>query len=94
MDDLIRIITERDRQTVDWLRAHVGTVRLEEAVRYLTGHSRSKPYVSAICRYLGVRPPAFVPGQPIHDHRVGDEYLAKMRAQLASMAVRTLGGRP
>ncbi|WP_323123725.1 hypothetical protein [Burkholderia alba] len=94
MDDSIRIITERDRQTVDWLRAHVGAARLEEAARYLTDHAISKPYVSAICRYLRVRPPAFVAGEPIRDHRVGDAYLAKMRGQLASTAAHAPGRRP
>jgi hypothetical protein len=55
MNQLIRILNDGDRETLAWLRKHVGDVRVAAAARHLGGNG--KPYVSAVCRYLGVRPP-------------------------------------
>jgi hypothetical protein len=82
MNQLIRILNDGDRETLAWLRKHVGDVRVAAAARHLGGNG--KPYVSAVCRYLGVRPP--MPHQhsrPVEDCTVGDNYLAQIRQLLA-----------
>lgn len=82
MNQLIRILNDGDRETLEWLRKHVGDVRVAAAARHLGGNG--KPYLSAVCRYLGVRPP--MPHQatrPVEDCSVGDDYLAQIRQLLA-----------
>lgn len=90
MEHLIRILNDDDRQTPVWLRTHVGDVRLASAARQLIAQreqftaSWTKPYISAVCRYLGVWPPA--PRRSTHthaDHRVADRHLAQIRQMLA-----------
>jgi hypothetical protein len=85
MEHLIRIVNEADRHTLDWLLGQVGCERVERAAWQL-GRTR-KPYVSAICRYLGVWPPLSV-RHPVQtasvDHAVGDRYLSVIRQHLAS----------
>jgi len=91
MEHLIRVLNDADRQTLAWLRKHVGDARVADAVRRLIaqrGTNTSKPYVSAVCRYLGVRPPE--PRRVLHadtDHAVGDQYLAQIRSLLARAPV-------
>ncbi len=89
MEHLIRIVNEIDRQTLAWLRGQVGDERLESAARQL-GRVR-KPYVSAVCRYLGVWPPLWLRHPTQHDpvdHAVGDRYLSVIRRHLAAHAHR------
>ncbi|MBN3856745.1 hypothetical protein G3N59_25520 [Paraburkholderia sp. Ac-20340] len=93
MEHLVRILNDNDRQTLAWLRRHVGDARLSDAARRLIaqreqhGGIGSKPYLSAVCRYLGVRPPAplsatkIVAGNPI-----ADQYLSRIREVLAQHA--------
>ncbi|MFL9990367.1 hypothetical protein PQR34_18315 [Paraburkholderia sediminicola] len=82
MNQLIRILNDGDRETLAWLRKHVGDVRVATAARHLGGNG--KPYVSAVCRYLGVRPPTpHQPSRPVEDCTVGDNYLAQIRQLLA-----------
>ena len=38
-----------DRETLAWLRKHVGDVRVAAAARHLGGNG--KPYLSAVCCY-------------------------------------------
>ena len=84
MEHRIRIFNERDRQTLLWLRTHVGDARVSMAVDALT-RGGTKPYVSALCRYLGARPPVFSgpPRQAPATSKVGDHYLTQIRAHLA-----------
>jgi hypothetical protein len=90
MEHLIRILNDDDRQALAWLRTHVGDARLSAGVRQLTAQQeqfvgvQAKPYLSAVCRYLGVWPPA--PRRStrnIADHRVADQHLARIRQLLA-----------
>lgn len=88
MEHRIRILNERDQQTLRWLRTHVGDTRLSTAVDALA-RGDTKPYVSALCRYLGVRPP-IVSGSSPHPapgSALGDEYLAQIRTHLARHAI-------
>jgi len=82
MNQLIRILNDSDRETVAWLCVHVGDVRVATAARCLGRNG--KPYVSAVCRYLGVRPPVVHQRRPrMEDCTVGDEHLAVIRQLLA-----------
>ncbi|MDQ7982514.1 hypothetical protein QYH69_35495 [Paraburkholderia sp. SARCC-3016] len=90
MEHPIRILNDDDRQTLAWLRTHVGDARLADAARQLTlQRERSsgvsaKPFVSAVCRYLGVWPPAsFRSAHTVANHQVGDRHLARIRQMLA-----------
>jgi hypothetical protein len=82
MNQLIRILNDGDRETLAWLRKHVGDVRVATAARHLG--SNGKPYLSAVCRYLGVRPPTPLQQlRPVDDCTVGDNHLAQIRLLLA-----------
>jgi hypothetical protein len=81
MNQLIRILNDGDRETLAWLRKHVGDERVAAAARHLGGNG--KPYLSAVCRYLSVRPPTpHQHSQPVEDRTIGDNYLAQIRQLL------------
>jgi hypothetical protein len=83
MDQLIRVLNDDDRQAVDWLQKHVGEARLAAVARQLT-HSGKRPFVSAVCRHLGVWPPAASRVPPRgRDRRVAQQHLAQIRQLLA-----------
>lgn len=84
MESLIRIVNDEDGQALEWLLANVGAERVAAAARRLAGGGK-RPFVSALCRYLGAWPPA-----PRHARRVdpehtavGDLHLARIRELLA-----------
>ncbi|WDD92460.1 hypothetical protein Bsp3421_002467 [Burkholderia sp. FERM BP-3421] len=85
MEHLVRIVNETDRQILVWLRSQVGDERVQRAAVQM-GRVR-KPYLSAVCRYLGVWPPQAVrrpmPRSQV-DHTVGDRYLSLIRQHLAA----------
>ncbi|MDR3100703.1 MAG: hypothetical protein LBV73_27025 [Paraburkholderia sp.] len=84
MESLIRVVNDEDRQALEWLLANVGAERVAAAVRRLAGGGR-RPFVSALCRYLGAWPPAARRArrvEPVHT-AVGDRHLAQMREMLA-----------
>ncbi|ABA53446.1 conserved hypothetical protein [Burkholderia pseudomallei 1710b] len=85
MEHLVRIVNDTDRQILAWLRSQVGDERVERAAQHM-GRVR-KPYLSAVCRYLGVWPPISLRYPPRHgavDHAVGDRYLTLIRQHLAA----------
>jgi hypothetical protein len=93
MEHLIRILNDDDRQTLAWLRTHVGDARVADAARRLIAQREqhagawAKPYVSAVCRYLGVWPPTLRPStRSGADHAIADRHLAQMRQMLAQRA--------
>jgi hypothetical protein len=97
MERLIRILNDDDRQTLAWLRVHVGDARVADAARRLITQRHhfsgvsAKPYISAVCRYLGVWPPASLrSARSVTNRQVGDQHLAHIRQMLAQrpMAVR------
>ena len=89
MEDLVRVQNEYDRLVLAWLRSHVGDRALRQAALKLAGpeggDSRRKPYLSTVCRLLGVQPP---PRRTLHARSaaqrrvVGDRYLREIRAIL------------
>ncbi|WP_371883219.1 hypothetical protein [Caballeronia sp. S22] len=96
----MRILNDDDRQTLVWLRTHVGDTRVAEAAcrliaqRETSVRTWSQPYVSAVCRYLGVWPPTSQRSLRVEgNHAVADQHLAQMRQLLAqrTMMVRKVG---
>ena len=89
MEHRVRLVNDTDRQVFAWLRSQAGDIRVARALHQL-GRTR-KPYVSALCRYLGLRPPLTIQ-RPVRraatDHSVGDHYLALIRQHLATHAAR------
>jgi len=89
MEDLVRVQNEYDRLVLAWLRSHVGDRALRQAALKLSGpegrDSRRKPYLSTVCRLLGVQPP---PRRTLHARSaaqrraVGERYLREIRAIL------------
>lgn len=83
MESLIRIVNDEDRQAFEWLLANVGAERVSAAARRLAGGGK-RPFVSALCRYLGAWPPAPRRArvvEPVHT-AVGDLHLARIRELL------------
>lgn len=56
MDDLVVLVNDRDRRTFAWLRNRVGDDAIRAAVDQLAG--ARKPYISNLCKALGVTAPA------------------------------------
>ncbi|QCP54530.1 hypothetical protein FAZ95_37230 [Trinickia violacea] len=90
MEHLIRILNDDDRQTLAWLRKHVGDSCVADAAcrlaaqRGTSAGALTKPYVSAICRYLGVWPPTpHWQCSANANHAIADQHLAQMRQLLA-----------
>lgn len=85
MEHLIRVQNEYDRQVLGWLRVRIGDAALQSAARRLSADGE-KPYLSTICRTLGVRPPSrrAFRDEAAKSHRVvGERYLAKIRQILS-----------
>lgn len=84
MEHLIRVQNDYDRQVLAWLRGRIGDAALQTAALRLGG--QRKPYLSTICRSLGIRPPSRrqFAAETARMHRaVGDTYLARIREILA-----------
>jgi hypothetical protein len=80
MEHLIRVQNDYDRQVLAWLRVRIGDAALQTAALRLGG--ARKPYLSTICRSLGIRAPGrrqfAAEAAPMH-RAVGDSYLARIR---------------
>ncbi|AUT74304.1 MULTISPECIES: hypothetical protein [Paraburkholderia] len=82
MEHLVRVYNEKDRQTLEWLRKHVGDAAIASAVAQCAGSG--KPYLSTVCRCLGVRTPAFSAPLRQTSSLVADHSLATIRSILAA----------
>ncbi|WP_408384825.1 hypothetical protein [Paraburkholderia madseniana] len=79
MEHLVRVYTESDRRTLEWLRRHVDDSAIAVTVERFAGSG--KPYLSAVCKHLGVKTPVFsVPHQT--PSPVAEESLAAIRSIL------------
>ncbi|TXC81136.1 hypothetical protein FRZ40_32100 [Paraburkholderia azotifigens] len=85
MEHLVRIYNERDRQTLGWLRMRVGDASVVSAIARCP---TPKPFVSAVCRQIGVRPPYFHSTGPATTTAVGAQSLAMIRGILAKTGSR------
>ncbi|MCY1218910.1 hypothetical protein D3C81_1373760 [compost metagenome] len=87
MEHLIRVQNDYDRQVLAWLRGRIGDAALQTVALRL-GRER-KPYLSTVCRSLGIRPPGRrqFAAEAARMHRtVGDQYLARIREILGQHA--------
>ncbi|MFD1559442.1 hypothetical protein ACFSHT_28030 [Paraburkholderia silviterrae] len=82
MEHLVRVHNENDRQTLEWLRRHLGDTAIGAAVQRCEGSG--KPYLSAVCRQLGVRAPRFHMLLRESPSPVAEQSLADIRHLLAA----------
>ncbi|MFM0342287.1 hypothetical protein PQR27_38240 [Paraburkholderia fungorum] len=87
---LIRILNDKDRRTLASLRQQVGDAALGAAAERCGGPT--KPYVSRVCRCLGLRPPIFGESRPHISTATAERSLASIRAILAAAAARHAHG--
>lgn len=81
MEHLVRVHNEKDRRTLEWLRRHVGDAALAAAVERCAGSG--KPYLSAVCRRLGVRVPDLSVPRRQTSSPIAEHSLATIRRILA-----------
>jgi hypothetical protein len=86
MEHLIRVLNDKDRRTLAWLREQVGEAALGAAAERCGGPT--KPYVSRVCRCLGLRPPIFGESRPHISSATAERSLASIREILAAAAAR------
>lgn len=94
MEHLIRVQNDYDRQVLAWLRGRIGDAALQTAALRLGG--QRKPYLSTICRSLGIRPPSrrqFAAESARMHRAVGDTYLARIREILGQRPAEGASGR-
>lgn len=82
MEHLVRVQNERDRRTLAWLRAQVGDAAIAQAAQQCGG--AAKPYLSAVCRTLGVTAPRFSTLRRLRPSAAAEQSLATIRQILAS----------
>jgi hypothetical protein len=85
VEHLVRVQNERDRRTLAWLREHVGDAAITAAARRC---GPSKPYLSTVCRTLGVTAPSFSAQRRHTPSATAEQSLATIRQILASRARR------
>ena len=76
MEEWVRVQNERDRKVLAWLRGRVGDTAIATAAR-ACARGDSKPYLSAVCRQLGLSVPILPNRSPITE-AVGERHLAAM----------------
>ena len=76
MENVVRVLNERDRRTLVWLRESVGDDAIVQAARDL---GPSKPYLSELCLRLGVQAPRFTATPQPTPSPVGETSLAAIR---------------
>ena len=86
MEHLVRVQNERDRRTLAWLRAHVGDAAIAAAAHRYMGPA--KPYLSTVCRMLGVTVPQFSAPCRRVASATAEQSLAAIRQILASSSGR------
>ncbi|MDR5826033.1 hypothetical protein QCE64_36790 [Caballeronia sp. LZ043] len=85
MEHLVRVYNESDRQTLEWLRRTVGDAAIEDAAAKCDTHS--KPYLSAVCRALGLKAPQFPRRHSRPSSAVAEESLTAIKRILAARAI-------
>lgn len=88
MEHPVRVYNEKDRRTLEWLRQKVGDAAITVAAKQC-GRS-GKPYLSALCRYLGVRAPSFPPPPRHTPSPIAEQSLAAIRSILAAQTSSTV----
>jgi hypothetical protein len=81
MEEWVRVQNERDRKVLVWLRGQVGDTAIA-AVAHACARGDSKPYLSAVCRQLGLSIPRHI-SHGVSNEAVGEKHLAAMYEILA-----------
>ena len=76
MEEWVRVQNERDRKVLVWLRGQVSDTAIATAAR-ACAQGNSKPYLSAVCRQLGLKAP-IMPSRSQSSEAVGERHLAAM----------------
>jgi hypothetical protein len=76
MEEWVRVQNERDRKILVWLRGQVGDTAIATAAR-ACAQGDSKPYLSAVCRQLGLKAP-IMPSRSQTSEAVGERHLAAL----------------
>jgi hypothetical protein len=88
MEQWVRVQNEHDRNVLAWLRARVGDTEITLAAQ-ACARSNSKPYLSAVCRHLGLSARDVPVTMPI-TAAVGDRHLAALYEILRSHPIDVL----
>jgi hypothetical protein len=81
MEHAVRVLNDHDRRTLQWLRGQVGDASIAAAVLRC---GPSKPYVSRLCRCLGLTPPSSRQSRGGGPTATGEQSLARIRQILAA----------
>lgn len=91
MEQYVRVQNERDRRALAWLRERVGDAAIVAAAQACTCGD-SKPYLSVICRRLGLSVPKLT-NRDVSAGAVGERHLAAMYEILRSRSSHPHAGR-
>lgn len=84
MEHLVRVLNDHDRRVLAWVREQVGDAAFVDAAARC---GPIKPYMSAVCRRLGLQVPAFR-SSPHVPTATGEKSLARIRRILAERDAR------
>jgi hypothetical protein len=76
MEEWVRVRNERDRKVLVWLRGQVSDPAIATAAQSCA-RGDSKPYLSAVCRRLGLKAP-IMPSRSQISEAIGKRHLAAM----------------
>jgi hypothetical protein len=76
MEQWVRVQNERDRQVLAWLRAQIDDAAIIAAAQRCASPG-IKPYLSRVCRALGVTPPRYAVTRQA-TAEVGERHLASI----------------
>ena len=91
MEQWVRVQNERDRKVLAWLRARVGDAAIAAAAQACT-RGDSKPYLSVICRHLGLFAPRLT-SHCVSTDAAGERHLAAIYEILRSHSPDARAGR-
>jgi hypothetical protein len=86
MEQWVRVQNDHDRQVLAWLRDQVGDAAVAAAAQ-ACGRGDSKPYLSTVCRQLGLPVPRFS-RRVARTDGVGEGHLAAIYAILRAPSTR------
>ncbi len=90
MEQWVRVQNERDRKVLAWLRERIGDADVTAAAQACT-RGDTKPYLSMVCRQLGVSVPRLTRHGATVDG-VGERHLAAMYEILRAPSARAHAG--
>ena len=88
MEQWVRVQNEHDRKVLAWLRERAGDVAVTAAAQ-ACARGDTKPYLSTVCRQLGLSVPRFIRHGASPDG-VGEQHLAAMYEILRAPSARQL----